>query len=138
MKILIKVFLSGVAAFLTAWLLHPHVRLGYADKPDFVLSLMLAIVLSFLNTFLKPLLVLFTIPLTVFTFGIFLLFINAIIIYIATLIVPGFEIDSLWWAILFSFILSIITSVLERILGTRDNNNNMPPPSHFNQGPDIQ
>jgi hypothetical protein len=51
MKILIKVFLSGVAAFLTAWLLHPHVRLGYADKPDFVLSLMLAIVLSFLNTF---------------------------------------------------------------------------------------
>lgn len=122
MRLLIKIFLSGVAAFLTGMLLHPNVRIGYGDKPDFLLSLFLAIVLSFLNTFLKPLLLILTIPITVFTFGIFLLFINAIILYIATLMLPEFQIDSLWWAILFSFILSIITSLLESILGTKKRN----------------
>lgn len=125
MKFLIKIFVSGVAAFLTAMLLFPHVRIGYGDKPDFVLSLFLAVVLSFLNNFLKPVLLILTVPITLFTFGIFLLFINAIILYVATLILPDFQIDSLWWAILFSFILSFITSLLERILGTRDNRNRM-------------
>jgi putative membrane protein len=120
MKLLIKIFISGVAAFFTAMLLHPHVRIGYGDKPDFVLSLFLAVVLSFLNNFLKPLLLILTIPITVFTFGIFLLFINAIILYVATLVLPEFQIDSLWWAILFSLILSVITSVLESILGTKE------------------
>jgi putative membrane protein len=125
MKFLIKIFVSGVAAFLTAMLLFPHVRIGYGDKPDFVLSLFLAVVLSFLNNFLKPVLLILTVPITLFTFGIFLLFINAIILYVATLILPDFQIDSLWWAVLFSFILSFITSLLERILGTRDNQNRM-------------
>lgn len=120
MKFLVKIFVSGVAAFLTAYLLHPHVRIGYGEHPDFVKSLFLAVILSFLNTFLKPLLVFFTVPITVFTLGLFLLIINAVIIYVATLILPDFQVASLGWAILFSLILSIITSLLERILGTRE------------------
>ena len=62
----------------------------------------------------------FTVPITVFTLGLFLLIINAVIIYVATLILPDFQVNSLGWAILFSLILSIITSLLERILGTRE------------------
>jgi len=116
MKIIIQILISAVAVIIASYLL-PGVHL-LGDRP-FVTALMLAIVLSFLNTFIKPLLVVFTIPLTVLTLGIFLLFINAIIIWIADQIIDSFRVDSLWWAILFSFILSIITSVLEGIFGTR-------------------
>ena len=116
MKIIIQILISAVAVIIAAYLL-PGVHLP-ADRP-FVTALMLAIVLSFLNTFIKPLLVVFTIPLTVLTLGIFLLFINAIIIWIADQIIDSFRVDSLWWAILFSLILSIITSILEGIFGTR-------------------
>lgn len=116
MKVLVQIFISAIAVIIASYLL-PGVHL-LGDRP-FVTALMLAIVLSFLNTFIKPLLIVFTIPLTVFTLGIFLLFINAIIIWIADQIIDSFRVDSLWWAILFSLILSLISSILEGIFGTR-------------------
>lgn len=116
MKLLVQIFISAVAAVITAYVL-PGVDIG-GERP-FITALLLAVVLSFLNTFLKPLLVAFTIPLTVFTLGLFLLLINAIIIWIAQEIIADFNVDGLGWAILFSLILSIVTSILESILGTR-------------------
>lgn len=115
MKVIIQILISAVAALITSYLL-PGVHIE-GNKP-FVTALLLAMVLSFLNTFLKPLLIVFTIPLTVFTLGLFLLFINAIIIWIAQQVIHGFWVDSIWWAILFSLILSFVTSLLEGILGT--------------------
>jgi len=72
----------------------------------------LALALAFLNTFLKPLLVLLTLPITIVTMGLFLLVLNALMILLAAEIVPGFSIDGFWWAVLFSVILSIVVSVL--------------------------
>jgi putative membrane protein len=84
----------------------------------------IAVVLAILNTFIKPLLVLLTLPITLLTMGLFLLVINALIILLAAEIVPGFSIDGFWWAVLFSIILSIVVSVLESIqtAATRDAN----------------
>ena len=83
------------------------------DVTNFTNALLIAIVLAFLNTFLKPLLVLFTIPFTIFTLGLFLLVINAGIILLASELVEGFYVEGFWWALLFSIILSITTSILE-------------------------
>jgi putative membrane protein len=78
----------------------------------FATSIIVAIVLGLLNLFVKPVLVLFTLPVTVLTFGLFLLVINAIIIMICSELVKGFRVDNFWIALLFSIILSFLQSVL--------------------------
>lgn len=77
-------------------------------------AIILILVLSLLNAFVKPLLVLLTLPLTVFTFGIFLFVVNAVIILIGSELVKGFQVDSFWRALLFSIILSLLNSFLDR------------------------
>ena len=75
-------------------------------------AVILAAVLGVLNIFLKPVLVFLTFPITVFTLGLFLLVINALIILLAARLVPGFRVNGFWWALLFSLLLSILTSLL--------------------------
>lgn len=108
-EIVLKLLISGIAVMLTQWLL-PGVQVN-----GFFNALLIAIVLGFLNTFLKPVLILLTIPFTVITLGLFLLVINAVIIMLAGKLIDGFEIDGFWWALLFSIILSITTSILEAL-----------------------
>jgi putative membrane protein len=76
--------------------------------------MIVAVILGLLNTFIKPVLVMLTIPFTVFTLGLFLLVINIIIIYLAAEIVPSFTVASWWSALLFSFIVSFVSGFLER------------------------
>ena len=75
-------------------------------------AIITAIVLALLNAFLKPLLVLLTIPATVFTLGLFLLVINASILMIADQLVDGFVIDSFWSAALLSIFISLVNGLL--------------------------
>lgn len=70
-------------------------------------SLVVAIVLALLNLFVKPILVLFTLPVTILTFGLFLLVINALIIMLCNELVDGFSVVNFWSALLFSILLSI-------------------------------
>jgi putative membrane protein len=72
----------------------------------------LAIVLAILNAIVKPILVFITFPITVVTLGLFLFVINALIILLADKFIRGFNVDGFWWALLFSLLLSIVTSVL--------------------------
>ncbi|NJN42742.1 MAG: phage holin family protein [Flammeovirgaceae bacterium] len=105
MNALIRFLLSGLAVLLTAYLL-PGVSVehyGYA--------LLVAVVLSLANIFVKPILIIFTIPITVVTLGLFLLVINAVIILLVDYFVPGFQVDGFWWALAFSLILSIFNSM---------------------------
>jgi putative membrane protein len=111
-QILLKLLISGLAVFFTDWLL------SGIDVTNFTNALLIAIVLAFLNTFLKPILVLLTIPFTLFTLGLFLLVINAGIIMLASKLIEGFYVDGFWWALLFSIILSITTSILEGLTKT--------------------
>lgn len=73
------------------------------------------LILSILNTFLKPLLILVTLPVTVVTFGLFLLVINALVVLIAGNLLNGFTVDSFWWALLFSLIISFINNLFRDI-----------------------
>ncbi len=111
---IIRFLLSGLAVLLTAYLLEPHVTIkhyGYA--------LLVALVLGFINSIVKPILVILTIPITVITFGLFMLVINALMIQLASWLVPGFEVENFWWALLFSVILSLFESMLFWIAGER-------------------
>jgi putative membrane protein len=96
---------------ITAWLLG-GVHIG---EPRYLNALMVAFVLSLLNSFIKPILVYTSIPVTIFSFGFFLLVINAAIILLASNIVDGFKVDGFWWALAFSVILSIVTAILDAI-----------------------
>jgi len=81
---------------------------------DTLTAMIVAVILGLLNTFVKPVLVMLTIPFTVFTLGLFLLVINIIIVYLAAEIVPSFTVASWWTALLFSFIVSFVSGFLER------------------------
>jgi len=84
---------------------------------SFGTALIVAVVLGLLNIFIKPILVLLTLPATIFTLGLFLLVINAVIILLCANIVGGFRVDSFWTALLFSIILSFLQSIMYKFLG---------------------
>jgi putative membrane protein len=84
---------------------------------SFTTALIVAIVLGLLNIFIKPILVILTLPVTILTLGLFLLVINALIILLCTNIVGGFHVDSFWTALIFSIVLSLLQSIMNGILG---------------------
>jgi putative membrane protein len=106
MKYFIRIIVSAISIVITAYLLPGiHVK-------DLLTSLIVALVLALLNGFLKPVLIILTIPVTILTMGLFLLVINALMIMLASNLVSGFQVDGFWWALLFSIILSLISSLL--------------------------
>ena len=108
MNILLRIVISAIVAFGLSYVLsgvHIH---------SFVTALLLAIVLGLLNIFVKPILIILTLPITIFTLGLFLFVINALIILLAAKFVSGFQVDGFWWALLFSLLLSVLTSFLYR------------------------
>ena len=111
---IVRFLLSGLGVLLAAYLL-PGVHVehyGYA--------LLVAVVLSVVNFLVKPVLIIFTIPITILTLGLFLLVINAVIILIVDYFTPGFTVDGFWWALGFSLILSVFNSMFTD-LTKRDN-----------------
>lgn len=111
MNLLVKIIISSLAVFLTAYLL-PDVAVD-----SYITAIWVAVVLALLNGFLKPMLIILTIPVTLVTLGLFLLVINAAIILLASHFVDGFYVSGFWWALLFSLVLSIITSLMESLGG---------------------
>jgi putative membrane protein len=85
----------------------------------FSTSIVVAIVLALLNLFVKPILVLFTLPVTILTFGLFLLVINALIIMLCNELVDGFSVVNFWSALLFSILLSIGQTLVFSFSGER-------------------
>ena len=108
MNMLIKLLLNALLVFALAWAL-PGVQVE-----SFWTALVVAVILGFLNIFIKPILVIITIPVTILTLGLFLLVINALVIQLAAWIVDDFYVTTFWWALLFSLILSVMNSAFER------------------------
>jgi putative membrane protein len=84
-----------------------------------VTALLVALVLGLLNSFIKPILVILTIPITILTLGLFLLVINVIIVKWVAGLVPGFTIADGWFTpLIFSLVVSFVASIIEAIIGT--------------------
>ncbi|RYF90295.1 MAG: phage holin family protein [Chitinophagaceae bacterium] len=88
--------------------------------PKFTDAIILAIVLALLNTFVKPILLILTFPITVLTLGLFLFVVNALIILLADKLMDGITISGFWWALLFSLLLSIVSSFVQSLVGKKD------------------
>jgi len=114
MNLIIRILLTAVLVMVIAHFM-PGVALQGThgvSSGNFMTAIYVAIVLGLLNLFVKPLLVLLTLPVTFFTFGLFLLVINAVIIMLCARLVDGFAVSSFWTALLFSLILSLLQSVI--------------------------
>lgn len=103
---LMRLIITSIVAFGLSYLLDG------ITIDTFWTAIILAIVLGVLNAIVKPLLILFTLPITIITLGLFLLAINALIIILADKILDGFEVRNFWWALLFGLLLSGLTSFL--------------------------
>jgi putative membrane protein len=88
--------------------------------PNFKDAIIFALILAVLNAIIKPILVLLTLPITILTLGLFLFVINAIIILLADKAMDGVKIDGFMWALIFSLILSVLSSVLQGLLTEKD------------------
>jgi putative membrane protein len=111
MNFIIKIFLNAIAVVIVAYILPGvHVR-------DFMDAVILAFLLSLLNASVRPVLIFLTIPATILSLGLFLLVINALIIEIAAWIMrpDQFSVDSFWWALGFSLLLSFVNGIFERL-----------------------
>ncbi|MEN9327483.1 MAG: hypothetical protein RI947_291 [Candidatus Parcubacteria bacterium] len=109
MGLIIKLLVSGLAVFITAYLL-PGVIVD-----SFVTALIVAVVLGIINTVIKPVILLLTLPVTLITLGLFTFVINALMILLTSALVDGFDVANFWWALLFSLVLSIVSWFLESL-----------------------
>jgi putative membrane protein len=114
MKLLVRILVTAVLVMLISYIMD-----GVAVS-DFMSALLVALVLGFLNVIVKPILVLFTLPVTILTFGLFLLVVNAIIILLCDELVDGFLVNSFWTAMLFSIVLSISQSIVYKLTELRE------------------
>jgi len=105
---LIHWIVSTVAILIAAYLI-PGVEVTLVG------AIVLSVVLGVINLFVKPILVLLTLPLTIVTLGLFSLVLNALLIMLAAMIVPGFVISGFWAAFLFGIVLALINAVFNRI-----------------------
>lgn len=78
----------------------------------FVAALIAALVIGAITALLRPLIVLLTLPITLLTFGLFLLVINALLFWLASAIVPDFHVDTFWTALFASILYSILTGII--------------------------
>ncbi|SKB38490.1 phage holin family protein [Maribacter arcticus] len=110
MKLILRILLSALSVIILANVL-PNVSVD-----TFMTAVIVAVVLSLLNFLVKPILVILTLPVTIVTFGLFLLIINAIIILLADKLINGFSVSNIWWALIFSLLLSFLQSIFFSLL----------------------
>ena len=79
-------------------------------------ALVAAFLLGIINAILRPILVFFTLPITVLTFGLFLLVINGLMLWLVSALVRGFHVNGFWGAVLGSLLISIVSWILSRFL----------------------
>jgi len=106
MNFLIRILITALAAFGLSYIL------SGVHIDSFITALVFALVLAILNALIKPILIILTLPITIVTLGLFLFVINALIILLCSKMVSGFSVDGFWWALLFSILLSIVSSIL--------------------------
>tara|TARA_R100000935_G_scaffold27288_1_gene47335 strand:+ start:10236 stop:10580 length:345 start_codon:yes stop_codon:yes gene_type:complete len=113
MNWILKLLLTAVAVIVLAYIL-PGVEVsGYLS------AIIVAVVLAILRLVVKPILVVLTFPVTVITLGLFLLIINAVIILLADFFIGGFAVRNIWWALIFSVLLSFLQSILHSLVSEK-------------------
>ncbi len=110
MVFLINWLVSALAVAIVSYLLP-----GVSVEGAFA-ALVTALVLGLANAFIRPILLLLTLPLTLLTLGLFALVINAFMVMLTAAVVPGFVVAGFWWALLFSLVLTLVNWALSSLI----------------------
>lgn len=110
LTLLVKWLINALAIFLVGrYLQGIHI-------PDYQTALWAALFLGILNVTLRPILKILSFPITLLTLGLFSFIVNGFTFWLAAKFVEGFKVDTFWWAVLGALIVSVISTVLNRIV----------------------
>lgn len=102
MGIIVAILINTIAVLITNYIL-PGIHLA-----NFWTALAVAILLGIVNSILRPIIFILTLPINILTLGLFSFVIMGALVYLVSLIVPGFLIDNFGWAILFALLVALI------------------------------
>lgn len=109
-----RLFFSGLAVLITALTLD-----GVTVDPWWW-ALIIAVVLGFVNAWIRPLVKFLTLPINILTLGLFTFVINALMVMLCSWIVkPHFEVENLWWAMAFSVVLTLVSWLLHLLFPSK-------------------
>ncbi len=111
MYFIIRLLINVVAILIIAYLVPRVIQVD-----SLIAALVAAFLLGVVNTFIRPLVVLFTFPITVVTFGLFLLVINGLLLWLVSAIVRGFQVNGFLGALIGSVLISIVSWILSRFV----------------------
>ena len=123
MHILVRLIVNAVALLVTAWLV-PGIHLAaarpHATRHDWLVLLVVALIFAVLNTLIRPILILLSLPLTILTLGLFIFVINAFMLLLTSWIAEGmgvgFRVSGFVPALVGSLIISVVSFILTRVL----------------------
>lgn len=107
MKFLLRLLVLGVTIFLISYLIP-----GLIQVDSLVTALVVALVLALINAFIRPVVLILTLPINLLTLGLFTFVINALMLLLASAVVPGFGISGFWAALVASILISVVNSFL--------------------------
>jgi putative membrane protein len=110
MGLIVRILISAVAVFIAAYFVPGVVVNGFGT------ALVVAIVLGLLNAFIKPILTILTIPITILTLGLFLIVINVLMVFLTDSLVDGFRVSGFIAALLFSLIVSVVSWLIDTVV----------------------
>lgn len=110
MKLITKIAITALALLIVAKLSIGVEIEGLAG------AIIAAVVLGILNTLVRPLLVILTLPITILTLGLFILVINASLFYLTATFIDGFAVSGFWAALFGSVLVSIISSIANKFI----------------------
>lgn len=113
MQLLVIWVLNALALLTVAYVL-PGIHVD-----GFAAALIAALVLGLINTLIRPLLILLTLPVTVVTLGLFILVINGLLFWFAGSVLKGFEVSGFWYGVAGALLYSIVSSVLSMLIFQR-------------------
>lgn len=109
MNLILSIIVSTIAVFVSAYIL-PGVKIE-----GWTTALVVAIVLGVINTILRPILLVLTLPINILTLGLFTFVIMGLCVWLASALVPGFEVANFWWAMGFALVLALVNSFLSAV-----------------------
>jgi putative membrane protein len=111
--LILRTLITGLGIWLAAYLV-PGVSATTTES-----LIWAAIALGLINAFVRPMLVLLTLPLTILTLGVFLLLLNAAMLNLAGWFVDGFEVVGFWSAVFGAIVISLVSGLCSNFIGPR-------------------
>ena len=110
MRLLLLWILNAVALLAVTWLL-PSIQVS-----GFGAALVAALLLGFINTLVRPVLAILTLPITLLTLGIFYLVLNGLLFWLASALLPGFHVEGFWSAVFGAILYGVIAWALSSLI----------------------